>query len=446
MPRKNHSSKKAPAFILALGAALLFAGSPARTDETGAKMTIGRIMDQVVIQGSRLEATDGTEIGSLRLMAFKDGAAQCVPFQIDEKTKAGDYVMERPNGKKDKDDGKLDANDELVFMAHDAGDKGDPASSLENVSAVSEVCLKDPRNGASGWAYLVAFSADPPPLSSVSYMKYEEKKNYDELTTPYYVLHFPKNNVFISDIIITPEAGGNGKDIMDRIKMRSGLSALGGVVEIERNEDDFVHEILGVSRGPVRIIRQTSTRIVLLLSLKSPSVIVNGSFYPCSFEFPSMLSLPFRMDMVASDAFIRQGWDLTLNAKGLKFYTSINPDKPVIMDGKMSPEEEELAKSRDTLQWALGTGETGTFLFKGVWDESSPISALLYYEDDLERLEPPEEVPGVMGFAYRLEDLLKMGGEEYPFNIVNYVVPNFNGDIDDALAVFDHPLEVKVKN
>lgn len=414
---------------------------PARGEDQ-AMMSLDRSMDKVIVQGSSLPSLQGRAIANLRLMAWKDGALDAVPFQIDEKDPKGDYVMSRPDGSvdRDADNGRLDDNDELVFMARDAGDRGDPA----NAAAWEEIQLIDPQTKDRGFAYLVAFDRDPPPLSAVSYMQYREKADYDEVVTPYYTLHFPKNNVFISDIMIHSPAGGNGRDFMDRIKMRSAVEMLGGVVKVDRTEEDFVTKVLGVIAGPVRVIRQTDTRLVILLSLKSPSVIVNGSFFPCCFEFPSMLSLPFRMDLVAHDAYLRQGWDLNRNALGLRFYSNLCP-QGVVMDGSMSPEEKELAKNRETLHWAMGTGPTGTFLFFGVWDKTAPIKALLYYEDDLKKLEPPEEDPGVMGFAYRMEDVLEMGGDQYPFNIVNYVVPDFNGDVDRALRVFQHPLEVKVK-
>lgn len=426
-----------------LVAAVLIPALFARADNLSGVMTLDRVMDNVVIAGKDLAALNGADLSQLRLMIFKDGKLMPVPFQVDEKTPDGEYVMVHPDGSRDRDDGKLDANDELVFLAKDAGDRGDPGASAPAPAGFVEIVLTDPVTGAQGWAYLLAFAKNPPPLSSVRYMTYKELADHDELTTPYYALRFPKNNVFMNDIIIERAAGGNDKDILDRIKMRSGVAMLHGAFSVDRTEEDFTHKVLGVLTGPVRVIRRTETRLSLVLSLKSPAAYVNGSFYPACFQFPSMLSLPFRMDMIASDAYMRQGWDLNRNAVGMKFYTNLNPGG-VVLDGKMSPEEQKLAADPRNLLWALGTGPQGTFVFEGEWNQKSPIKARLYYEDDLSKSEPPEDDPGVMGIAYRLEDLLKMGGEEYPFNIVNYIVPNFDGNIQKALRVFDHPLEVKV--
>jgi len=409
-------------------------------------ITLDRDLDQVVVAGRELTKALGRPISSLRLMAFSGGALVTIPFQIDELDVNGQYVMRRPGGKvdRDSDNGMVDSNDELIFMAHDCGDQGDVKAAAPNSAAFDEISVKDAQTGVKVFAYLVVFSGSPPAPSATSYMKYSELAGYDELVSPHYTLRFSEDDVFMNAMIIHPSAGGSGKDIIDRIKMRSSVGMLSGMVEVDKTEEDFVHKVTGVVTGPVRVIRQSETRLTLVLGLKSPAAIVNGSFYPNCFQFPSVLAMPFRMDLIADDAYMRQGWDLTLDAKGFKFYSNLNK-KPVVMDGKMSPEEVELSNNREVLLWGLFTGPAGTFTFKGEWNQQdSPIKALLYYEDDLSKLEPPEEVPGIMGFAYQLEDLLKMGGKAYPFNVVNYVIPNFDGDIERALRPYDRPLEVRV--
>jgi hypothetical protein len=400
-------------------------------------------MDQVVIPGFRLRQTQGRAIERLRLLAFQGESLHAIPFQIDERTPAGDYVMTRPDHSVDPSNGVLDDHDELVFMAKDAGGAGDPGAGIPGAAAWDRIQLLDPQSGARGWVFLVAFAKDPPPLSPVSYMQYAETADHDELSTPYYALRFPKDDVFFRKLMISPAAGGNGENFLDRIKMRSEVELLGGVLAVDKTENSYVTRVLGFRAGPVRVIRQTDTRVKILLSLQSYSAIVNGCFYPCAFEFPSMLSLPFRVDLIASDAYLRQGWDLNRRALGMKFYSNLNPEA-VVFDGKMSPEETSLAANPNTLQWALGTGAVGTFLFFGVWSDNSPLKARLYYEDNLSRLEPPEDEPGVMGFAYRLENLLGLGGKKYPFNIINYVVPDFGGDIERALRVLKDPLGKEV--
>jgi hypothetical protein len=437
-------NKALPNLLSAIFIAIILIALPLPSVGGGSPLS-NRVMDHMVIKGKVLKNCNGKEIKNLRLLAFSGEEAKTIPYQVDERGPDGEYVMVREGNKKDQDtdNGKLDKNDELVFMANDSGEKGDVFGAGINARSCDEIKLDDPKTNKSGFVYLCYFEQAPPAPSSVVYMKYNRGNDYDEIVSPYYVIKIPKDNVFLDYVAIKKSAGGNGKDLMDKIKMRSGVDLLSGVFSIERTEEDFAHRVLGHTVGPVRIIRQSETRMVILLSLKSPAVVVNGSFYPSSFQFPSVLSLPFRMDMIASDAYIRQGWDMNKNALGMKFSSNLNK-MSFVYDGKMTPEEQALAKKSETLKWWLLTGEQGTFLFYGVWEKDFPIHAYPYYEDNIEKEEPPENDPGVLGHAYRLENLLAMGSESYEFNVVNYVVPNFDGDIAKAREVFEYPVKITV--
>ena len=59
----------------------------------------------------------GTAIDQIHAMIFTSQAWQMIPFQVDERDSSGSYfTADQTAG--------LDANDELVFMAADAGDSG----------------------------------------------------------------------------------------------------------------------------------------------------------------------------------------------------------------------------------------------------------------------------------------------------------------------------------
>lgn len=424
---------------------LLLVALAAQTPAGAAAPVLDRVMDRVVLPGAKLGRTRDRAMDRLRLLACHSGKFGVIPFQIDEKNAKNEYVLTRVDGKKlpDEGPGKFDANDELVFLAKDTGEKCDPSKSGLTFSAFNEISLTDPQTGGQGFAYLLFFDQNPPPLSPTVYMHYRHEANRDTVSTPNYTVNFPKDNVFFNDLIILPAAGGNGKDLLDRIKMRSGVKLLSGALSINRTEEDFNHKLIGWAAGPVRIIRQTESSVALALGLHSPSATVVANYYPYSFEFPSILSLPFRMDLVASDAFFRQGFDLNRNAVGMKFYCNTLP-AGATFDGKMSPDEVKMANDKRTHLWGLIAGPPGAMIYEGIWDRKSPISARLYYKDDLANRELPEEDPGSMNFSYLLEDLLKMGGEEYPFNISNYIIPNYDGNQEKARRPFEQPLAVKV--
>jgi hypothetical protein len=69
--------------------------------------------DPVVITGGLLSDLTGDPLHDIFVYAYRGTALAQIPFQIDERDGSGTYVPV--------EDGHLDDNDELVFMAMDAG-------------------------------------------------------------------------------------------------------------------------------------------------------------------------------------------------------------------------------------------------------------------------------------------------------------------------------------
>ena len=105
-------------------------GAPTKAQSppvTGA--AINRPQDPIIVTGANLSAHGGAPVNELVLYAYQAGAWTPIPFQIDERTNdiTGTYVIS--------DDGLLDANDELVFMAADTGDSVNNNSNWPNDAA-----------------------------------------------------------------------------------------------------------------------------------------------------------------------------------------------------------------------------------------------------------------------------------------------------------------------
>ncbi|MCX5859729.1 MAG: hypothetical protein NT056_07515, partial [Proteobacteria bacterium] len=125
-----------PSFAVAFTlASLILAGGAWASDPKTAvpeKKTLTRTEDFVVAYGKVLRKNLGEDIGQLGLFAFHEGKLVPIPFQIDEINQEGEWVLtqvpptlagEGLKPEHDEDDGNLDENDELAFMARDAGDR-----------------------------------------------------------------------------------------------------------------------------------------------------------------------------------------------------------------------------------------------------------------------------------------------------------------------------------
>jgi len=383
----------------------------------------------------------GEPVARLRLLVWEKGAWRAIPFQVDCRGPDGEYLVVpyQPAPKPEDPCGRVGERDELVFMARDAGPElYTEEHSPPGADLFEEIRLSDGRN-RTAYVYLAAWREPRPPLSAEDYVAYRRGLDRETIDTMYYHLGYPLDNVFIYDLAITPAAGGNGLDLVDRIKMRTEVVSRAGLLTVTRNEDDFTTRVVAVRDGPVRVIRRTDTRLTVFWGIKTPAARVDALYYQCTYEVPSLLSLPFQVDLVARDVSYRQGYDLNRNALGMKFYSNNDP-AGVTVDGKMSAEELKLSQSREPHRWGLLTGPQGTLFYQGIWEAGMPGQKLLYYRDDLSTPDPPEADPGQMMFAYSLRNLLELKDAAYRFNIICYILPHYAGGPEGAVQILENPV------
>jgi hypothetical protein len=142
-----------------------------------AKKTLKRTEDPVIIEGKDLMSLLGSRPDRLSLMAWTYDGFQPVPFQMDERDEKGEYVFTMsveggkttPSNEADQDP-KLDANDELVFMVFDAGDRHPEVSFPDGVDKGVEIEITDPVDGGKAWIYLFAFKNEAP-RSGLDYVR-----------------------------------------------------------------------------------------------------------------------------------------------------------------------------------------------------------------------------------------------------------------------------------
>ena len=402
-------------------------------------------MDPIVIPGRVLKPMLGEQITNLRLITWRTKSGpQPAPFQIDERDPEGKFVF---RGSSDNDKGALDANDELVFMARDAGHRIPrekwPASARRGM----EIELTDPVDGGMAWVYLFAFDpAAAPDLSRTDYVQC--KKNNRIIDARNYIAGFSKKAPMALNVLgIRKAGGGPDKDIMDRLKVRFHAESLLGIV-IDRNEEDFTAKVLGVIDGPVRVIRSTSNRMVLIGKLPTPSSVSEQVFYYNSFEFPITIDVP-----VDLKNFFRNTWLRITSESAFPpqtyFYNQRNRDG-VPVDGKMSPEEYKL--DRGSYSWQVVAAQappnTGAWLNRLVFDQKkTPAVVGLYYMDDEERPDPPDEVPGQIGnLGYELKDLENLGAGQHPIKTYMYNMESYQpGQEKQVLNILDNPLKIMVR-
>jgi hypothetical protein len=313
-----HARSLAAALVL-LGP--LLAVPPLQADS----MSLARVADPVIITGQDMKPVLGDEIEKMRLFAFDGKVRRAIPFQIDERDSAGNWVWDLVIGRPDttfaedpgaakksmliqqhvhtRDDedppGRplFDANDMLVFMARDAGDRRADLSQALPGDTVLEIEVLDPVNGARGWAYLMSFSGEPPPLSSVRYLHHSRAQR--RVRTPIYEFTYSHTHVACLDDLRI-----RGFPVVERINLSGRVDIQVGFLKdrVEFDEEDIHGYIEGIIEGPVRMIKRNVVHLDIYLLVRTPDTVCEHFYYPDYAKVP--LCLPIRFPVTKASVLL----------------------------------------------------------------------------------------------------------------------------------------------
>ena len=283
-----------------------------RSSVPRAALTRDRVEDPVVITGSRFSALSGVPVNELVLYAYRGGDWLAVPFQIDEVNISGTYVIS--------DGGLLDANDELVLMAGDAGDSvntavwpADPQSRLYSRYAIT---VSDPLSASQqAWVYL--YRSATLTRSQVSYVTWTQGLQTASALS-YTAAFSPTSFLGLADL----RTNGSIVDMLDRQKVR--VEFLGGLIKV--NEEGLA------SLGPATLTLPITGPIRAATSEGA----LRAAFYRSRIDFEVQFDLT-GLGVIQPD-FIRTSFDwVSPTISGINTYYDSNTPAGVAIDGVPDP-------------------------------------------------------------------------------------------------------------
>jgi len=385
--------------LLALAALVTLSAFAQRSAPAAlADSTLNRPADPVVLTGADVPWLTGISPG--HLVAFRYGGGwEQIPVQVDEraiKDFADIYNYAEPWSPPpvtgitelvytDSDtytgpdpDATLDDDDEIVFMARDAG--GLLASASEPAGVVTgsgvQITISDPLDVAqTGYVYLFQSDGTLDPGAGQQYVTYDFNllagpyiPNYDTVsgpnpedsavTTPYYSHHF--SDRWISDEIRITAGTASGADILDRHKF---LFAPG---DCGRNEDRFSNAegaFIANKSGPVRALRS------YIGANSGPLSQRDHVFYERRQDVRTFLrvhSIYGAMDF----------FDYSPDASGMTYCNDLNTSG-VTIDG--NPD----SVAPGAIQWEMVTGTQGSLVMgASISTDITGLAYTSYYLDD----------------------------------------------------------------
>ena len=390
--------------------------------------SLNRDTDPVVITGDKLRTLNGLAVDRIVGFRFQNNWDR-IPIQIDERKYVdfevvydnppvghGTLAYTDPNTYVGPDTyPDFDGDDELVFMAKDAGTPaplfGDfPVGVLEESRV--EIQIRDPLNGVVGYVYLFESDGSLKPDAGRDYVAYE----FNLLRGPYFT-HYQKGQGYnpedsnvrtdayqthFSDRSIRDElrilvGSATSVDILDRHKFGRGPG------DCSRNMNT-ASEGEGVfftnKDGCIRAIRS-------YMGYNSGPYIQQDHFF---YQQRHDIDTYWRVHVATGG---RNVYDYTPEAKGMTYYNDINPDG-VLIDGE--PDNVNLG----SINWEMVTGQQGTLIICHSMDTDIPsFETSSYYSDD----ETPE--------------LTQCTGDEYEFGVSGIEILNWP-NTDPVLGAFNN--------
>lgn len=379
MPERQRAATLAVLTLLALATAV----------SARATSTLTRDLDPVVLLGSELDALRGTDVD--RVVGFRwDGGWIQIPVQIDERAVVdfGTVYDEPANGitmlayvdpntyAGADPNAAFDSDDELVFMAADAGGKAPPAVSLPNGVLLGGTGLEvdDPTDGGEGWIYLFESDGSLDPNAQQTYGTYTFNltagsyiPNYSTLTGPnpedsdftsaLYTTHF--SDRWIRDELGITAGSATGVDVLDRHK---NMFAPGNC---SRTEDTFSNgegAFFANRDGAVRAIRS------YMGANSGPFTQRDHLFYRGRQDVVTFL----RVHAIGG---IVDLYDYSPSATGMTYYNQLNTEGAAV-DGVA----DTVAASDPN--WEMVTGPQGTVTVVHDLDTDTGLVPTSYYSDD----------------------------------------------------------------
>ncbi len=404
-----------------------------------------RTIDPIIIKSDNLRQFLNKQKEHIRLISFKNNKLTSIPFQIYSKDSSGNYLLEY-NGNGEKNNvikTSLTDNEEIVFIAGDAGKKIDLQKNLTNYKNIYEIEVKDETDKITKYAYLIYCEGNCPPESKIDYVNYNWKE--DSIDSFSYSARFSKDApISLDKLSIKETANGDNIDYLDKIKIRVNLTTFFNY-RIEKNENDFKVELLGFTDGKIRVIRRVKKTMMLFWKIPILSANSESIFYGHSFSIPVVFNLPVPLDIFFKSGELRISSDGEIGGNR-RFYNFKNSEG-TLFDGNMSESEKILDYGEYDWQVVAGPQQNpGSWLNRVKIIPTPSEYPHLYYVDDITAPDPPENFKGRSGnVGYILKNFNKLKAGRYEITSYMYVLPDYKlGFEKQYLDILDNPLKTKI--
>lgn len=400
----------------------------------------GRTQGEESLPFWRVARLAGDALGCLRGRAENEieavacgGPCAPIPWQLDERDASGELALaDGPEPNPDDPLGVVDGNDELLWMAADAGRRMGAGEAPRDATCGLEVELHS--GGATAWVYLFAVSP-PAPRSPLRYVDYDPARDAVRAgrvtvgfgaPTPRYLALRGANGV-------------DGPNLLDRLKVRASARFF-GLIPLGRDEDDIEWEFVAWHAGPIRVVRRERQWVRLGWGLRTPI------FRSETLVSRDVVELPVRLRLNFPPTFFFRGIEVQagLDFRDLRGWTVQTPSGPLGAVGSLSDDARGGINALDGDWLALAGPDVTLVLRLQLGDSFATLRRQLLYREDANGY-APEAVPGEHpAIGFRLTEWSHVDRGQHWFAAIATALPA-GADVDQFAREDAEPLTIETR-
>ena len=359
------------------------------------RYSIPSLFHPVVMTGDALPALVGTPASRIAIYAFRDGKFKLIPHQFDRRDADGSFQFIEAGDETKEASYELDVNDELVFMAADAGEKTVGLPNDPGAESATGIEVMDTATASSRWVYAVITSQPRSTREAVQYVSYDTAG--DVVSSDIYRASFFKEQPFLISTLSLkdPDHDQWSANLVDTMKVRH-TGKLFNRFDFVRTQADYRSRLVAVKQGPVRVIRRTANRVRVFGWLRTPTILMDYLCYRQGITMELQIDVPFRLGWFFSNlvTHMTMDWRDAPDFPETRIY-SRSVTNGLTIDGKTSEAKTRFNRTGDT-EFLLAN-RYGMMLVRLDYGPDLPVEKNVYLSDDRQQPDPPETVPGQFG-------------------------------------------------
>jgi len=399
-----------------------------------------RVHDAIVVSGAKLAGLPTRQTAKLRLYRVDERRLVAIPYQFDPRDEDGAMIVDGPV------DFDLDDDDELVFMAADAGARATPELLPEGCAAALEIEVVEPGGAERAWAYLAAFATPPAAEVFEPYVVYDTAAR--QARSASYQVDYADARNYFTGIRVLEGAGGNRSNLLRQSRMRGSptFSLLFTDVTLDFTEQSSVVAVEGVRSGSVRAVRRARLSVELgPLFPELPSGVATTYHYRSAYLTSSRVSFPWIMLQTLRDFRFENVLDFRADALPLRYHDAWYPDGL-----SLTPDAALEVATTEDREWWVHSGSTGTMLHALVipqrWRDWGVVRGTVVRASSAAPADGDAAAPFAAGFTLRnMTSLREAGGYDLAMASVVLPSPFSAGAEAPAMAMLKAPLTTEVR-